>query len=273
MNFGADTAEAGTPQFYPPDEDRMGQGLAQWITVDPAPIVLEAGERYDLKFSINVPEQNVQPGGHYGAIMISSAPPDPESGNVGIASQLATIMLVRVSGEVNEVGSIAEFKFKDPKVWYNHLPIDFLLRFENAGNTHLRPTGNLVITNWLGKRSESVKVNKDYKSVLPMSIRRYEFGWHKGPLHNDMSGLQKEWYNFGLGKYTAQLILNYGATNQIIVDERKFYVWPWRLMTLTGVGLVVILIFLTFMKHIYDKSLMKKFEKIQKKAESKKPKA
>ncbi|MEA3249303.1 MAG: hypothetical protein U9Q03_03020 [Patescibacteria group bacterium] len=270
MNFGADQDEAGTPQFYSPDEDRMGQGLAQWITVDPAPIVLEAGERTDVKFSINVPEENVQPGGHYGAIMISSAPADPESGTVGVASQLATIILVRISGEVNEVGSIAEFGFSDPQIWYNHLPIDFFMRFENAGNTHLRPTGNLIITDWLGRKVETLKVNSpEYKSVLPMSIRKFGFGWHKGPLNDEMSGLRKEWHNFGLGKYKAQLIINYGLNNQIIIDEREFFVWPWRLMTAAGVGLLVLLILLTFFKHFYDKSVMKKYERMQKKARKK----
>lgn len=270
MNFSADQLEGGTPQFYSPDEDRMGQGLAQWITVSAEPIVLEPGERTDVTFVINVPEENVQPGGHYGAIMISSSPPDEEGGMVGVASQLATLIMVRVSGDVREVGSISEFSFKEPKVWYNHLPIDFILRFENAGNTHLRPTGNLIVTNWLGNKTTSIKVNEDFKSVLPMSVRKYEFGWHKGPLNDEMSGLNREWHNFGLGKYKAQLILNYGSTNQIIVDEREFYVWPWRLMILAGIGLLTILVLLTIMKHSYDKSLMRKYEKMQLKAEKRK---
>ncbi len=268
MNFGADPEEAGTPQFYPADEDRMGQGLAKWIEVSPDPIVLGPGERTDVQFTINVPEQNAEPGGHYGAIMISSSPPDPESGTVGVASQLATIILVRISGDIKEIGSIQEFSFKDPQVWYNYLPIDFVLRFENAGNVHLRPTGNLLITDWIGRQVENVKVNPDFKSVLPMSIRKYEFGWHKGPNREDMTGLGKEWNNFGLGKYKAQLILNYGSNNQVIVDEREFYVWPWRLMTICGVGLLILLILLTIFKHFYDKSVMKKFERMQAKAKA-----
>lgn len=270
MNFGADEEEGGTPQFYPPDEDRMGRGLAQWMTVDPAPIVLQPGERTDLPFFINIPYENVQPGGHYGSIMISSSPQDSETGSVGVASQLATIMLVQVTGEVREIGSIHEFGFKDPKVWYNHLPIDFFMRFENAGNTHLRPTGNLIITDWMGRKVESIKVNDEFKSVLPMSIRRFEFGWRKGPLSDGMSNISKEWHNFGLGKYKAQLIINYGNMNQVIVDEREFYVWPWRLMTAFGVGLLVLLILLTIMKHFYDKSVMRKYEKMQAKAKVKK---
>jgi hypothetical protein len=260
MNFGADTEEKGAPQFYSATEDRMGQGLAQWVTVDSSPITLGPGERTDVEFSINVPAENVQPGGHYGAVLISSTPPDPDKGTVGVASQLASIILVRINGEVTEIGALEEFGFLDPQVWYNHLPIDFFMRFENAGNTHLRPTGNLLIYDWMGRKVESIGLNEEYKSVLPMSIRRYEFGWHKGPYNEDMTGLQKEWYNFGLGKYKAQLLVNYGLNNQVIVEEREFYVWPWRLMTIAGVGLLVLLILLTIFKVIYDRSLIKKYE-------------
>jgi len=270
MNFAADDSETGTPQFYSPDEDRMGMGLAKWITFDPSPITLTPGQMANLSFAINVPEENVQPGGHYGSIMLSTSPAGDDGIGVGVASQLATIILVRISGEIREVGNIAEFGFVEPKTWYNHLPIDFFMRFENAGNTHLRPTGNLIITDWFGRRVESVKVNPDFKSVLPMSVRKYEFGWNKGTLNEELSGLQKEWRAFALGKYKAQLLINYGSTNQIIVDEREFFVWPWRLMIIGGAGFLTLLILLTVFKYAYDRSLVKKYEKMQR---SSKPKA
>ncbi|MFC1638692.1 hypothetical protein ACFL26_00270 [Patescibacteria group bacterium] len=263
MNFGSDESEGGTPQFYPPQEDRMGTGLADWITVSTEPITVGPEERANLQFAINVPADDVQPGGHYGSILLSTSPPVTDGVGVGVASQLATIILVRVAGEVREIGSIAEFGFKDPAVWYNYLPVDFFLRFENSGNTHLRPTGNLLIEDMWGRRAATVKVNSDFKSVLPMSIRRYEFGWQKSEPQEGWSELKSEWKNFALGKHKATLILNYGSTNQVVTAEREFYVWPWRLMTIFGIGIILLLIMLTVAKRQYDKSLIRKFEKMK----------
>ncbi|MFH1047014.1 MAG: hypothetical protein V1738_01825 [Patescibacteria group bacterium] len=267
MNFGADTNESGSPQFYPASENRMGQGLADWISVDPSPITVPPGGRANVQFSINVPKDNPEPGGHYGSIMMSTSAPDASGNNgVGVASQLASIMLVRVSGEVREVGGIAEFGFVNPQVWYNHLPIDFMLRFENSGNVHLRPTGNLIIKNWYGGTAANLKVNPDFKSVLPMSVRKYTFGWTKAG-ESEMQALSpiaRELKNFGLGKYKAQLIINYGSTNQILTMEKVFYVWPWRLLSIFGVGLLVLFIVFWFVKRSYDKSLLRKFERMKK---------
>jgi hypothetical protein len=248
----------------------MGQGLAQWISVDPSPITIPAGGRANVQFSINIPEgDDATPGGHYGAIMMSTSPGEDIQRGVGVSSQVASILLVRISGEVREVGGVAEFSFKDPQVWYNHLPIDFILRFENNGNVHLRPTGNLIVTNWYGRRVANIKVNEDFKSVLPMSIRRYEFGWRK-QADRDMerlSPLEKEFYNFAIGKYKVELLLNYGSTNQVLVQEKEFFVWPWRLMIIFGVGVLILLIGAWFGKRSYDKSLMRRFEKMKRKDE------
>ncbi|MBU1029376.1 DUF916 domain-containing protein [Patescibacteria group bacterium] len=273
MNFGADEDESGSPQFYPPEEDQLGRGLAQWITVDTSPITIGPQERANLQFSINVPKgADVQPGGHYGAILMSTSPPSVEGNGVGVASQLSSIMLVRVSGEVREVGGVAEFGFVDPQVWYNHLPIDFLLRFENSGNVHLRPTGNLLIKNWYGRTVESLRVNPEFKSVLPMSIRKLTFGWVKASEDSlsRASALEKELKNFALGKYTAQLVLNYGSTNQVLTATRVFYVWPWRLMAIFGGGLLILLLGFWNFKRNYDKSLLRRFERMKKQVDQSK---
>lgn len=261
VNFSAGKEEAGVPQFYPADENRAGQALAPWIQVDLKAISLGPNERANIPFSINVP-QDAQPGGHYGAIMLSTSPSEAEGGEVGIASQLATLLLMRVSGEVREVGSIAEFGFEDPQVWYNHLPAEFFLRFENSGNTHLRPAGNLLIYNWWGRQVASIEVNGAFKSVLPNSIRRYKFGWHKRGVDEGANPIWNELNNFAFGKYQAQLVLNYGTSNQVVTAVREFTVWPWRVMSVFGVLVFILLILLWFMKRLYDKRLFKRYERM-----------
>lgn len=255
--------EEGTPAFYPAAEDPTGTALAKWITVDTKPIVVGPGQRANLPFSLSVP-QNAQPGGHFGAILLSTTPPAAEGGTVGITSQIASLILVRVSGDVKDLARVAEFGFKEQKLWYNYLPVDFFVRFENDGNTHLRPAGNLFIKNWYGRQVAAIKVNEGFGSVLPKSIRRFEFGWKnvpnppgKGDL---MTELKKEWNNFALGKYTATLVLNYGASNQLLSEERVFYVWPWRLLTILGAAVIIVLLLVTLLMRAYNKAVIRKYE-------------
>ena len=261
MNFGASNNEDGTPRFYPASEDRLGEGMAEWISIETNKIELAPGGRYNLPFSINLPKENVKPGGHYGAILLSSSPPSQDGGAVGVASQLATIILVRVSGDVQEIGGIAEFGFSDPQPWYNHLPVEMFMRFENAGNVHLKPTGNLIIENWYGRKVADIGVNPEAKNVLPLSIRKFVFGWGSKISDEEMGPIETEFRNFALGKYTARLVISYGTTSQVLAAERTVYVWPWRLMLVIGVGLIALLIILVALKRAYDRSLIKKFSR------------
>lgn len=261
-NFTSDKAESGEPQFYGAEENVDGTALAKWITLDPKPITLEPKQKANLPFSINVPKDGAQPGGHYGAILLSTGSPE-EGGKVGIISQLGVLILVRVSGEVREAAAIAEFGFKEKRLWYDSLPVDFFLRFENDGNTHLRPIGSVLITDMFGRRVATVSVNEEMRSVLPRSIRKFEFGWRKAPTPDGegfLADLHREWRNFAIGKFRAQLVVNYGRTNQLLSEEREFSVWPWKLMTVFGAGvLLVILLFATLMRS-HNKAVIRKYE-------------
>ncbi len=263
QNFTSNKEEGGEPQFYPADQNPDGTALAPWITVEQTPITLEPSQRANLSFAINVPKEGVQPGGHYGAILLSTTPPT-ESGKVGIASQLGVLLLVRINGDVKEIGTLPQFGFKHPQIWYNHLPVDFFIRFENDGNTHLRPTGNLFIKDWMGRQVAAIPVNEDFRSVLPNSIRRYEFGWKKLPNlegKDFMSELKNEWRNFALGKYRAQLVLTYGSNNQILSEEREFTVWPWRILCIAGAGLVVLILLVTLLMKAYNRAVIRRYER------------
>ncbi len=268
-NFTAGTEEKGQPQFYPAEEDKDGTALAKWITVDTQPLTIQPMERTNLQLAINVPK-DAQPGGHYGAVLLSTTPPEERTG-VGVASQLATLILIRVSGDVKEIGSLAEFGYAHPQVWYNYRPVDFFIRFENSGNTHLRPVGNLFIKDMFGRQVASIPVNTpDYQSVLPNSIRRFDFGWQGGPVAASDGELAKEWQGFGFGKYKATLVLNYGNEQKLIVDEREFSIWPWRILTIAGAGLLVLILLILVLGRLYNKSIIAKYKKMMDK-EKKKP--
>lgn len=249
---------SGTPSFYDMQKDPYGTALGTWVKIDTKPITVGAGQKYNIPFTINIPN-DASPGGHFGAVLFATQPPD-DKGVVTIGSQVGVLIMMRVNGDVKEVGSIAEFGFSHPKPWYNFLPVDFFVRFENSGNVHLRPTGNVFIFDWTGRQVAAVPVNADFKSVLPQSIRRYEFSWSKndGQAH---SALWNEWNNFAIGKHKAQLVLTYGVGNKTVSGEVSFYVWPWRLMSI-ALGILLLVIFmLTIGKKSYEKSVIRKYER------------
>lgn len=264
MNFKATGDEGGVPMFYPAYEETQGTELAKWVQVDQSAITIAPGERVNIPVSVVVPE-DATPGGHFGAVIFSTSPPDVSGNAVGVMAQLATLIFIRVSGDVTEVGSIAEFGYKNPQVWYNHLPVDFFLRFENSGNVHLRPTGNLFISNWYGRQVASINVNETFSSVLPRTIRRYEFGWSGEGVNADdktfLGGLKNEWNNFAFGKYRALLVLNYGIENKVIADEREFTVWPWRLMIVGGAALLLVILLIILFVKLYGKAVIRGYEK------------
>lgn len=271
-NFTAGEDEGGTPKFYDSADDPYGTALAQWITLDAdvgSSITLKPGERRSLVYTINVP-YDVQPGGHFGALVLGTLPSTDERGGIGIEQQIGELIFVRVSGDIKEQAGLAEFGFKKPQVWYNSLPVEFFVRFENSGNTHLRPTGNLFVKNWWGRQVAAVVVNGDFKSVLPHSIRRFEFAWGEtgqadgGDSPDFMEGLVQEWKNFALGKHKATLVLTYGASNKIITEEREFTVWPWRLMVVGGVGLVMVLALLWLLVKLNNMAVIRRYERMKK---------
>jgi hypothetical protein len=253
----------GTPDWYDAGKDPFGTALASWVTVDTDPIYVKAGERFNLPFSLNVPE-NASPGGHFGGILLSTQPPD-DKGVVAIGSQVGVLILMRVEGDVKEEARIAEFGFSDPQPWYNHLPVGFFVRFENSGNIHLRPTGNMFITDWTGRQVGAVPVNDSFRSVLPQSIRRFSFEWVKDASGGNSSALYREWSNFAIGRHTANLVLAYGTDNKLVTATAAFYVWPWRIMLIAVGILAFIILFLTVGKSAWEKSVIRKYERMKKK--------
>jgi len=238
--------ETGTPNIIP---NSSTEDVAGWMKIAPGPFILQPGERLEVPVEINVP-LDADPGGHYGAVLFAANPPSAttEGSQVAIASKIAALVLVRVQGEVNESGTVADFSTADGKTSYNRLPIGFSLRFENTGNVHIRPTGQITIRNMLGGTSTVVPVNSQKGAVLPSSTRKFTDAlvWEKRPQSeakgNFFQEIGSEWRNFALGPYTANVILTYGQNNDKTTSATvNFWVMPWRVLILTLIVLILII--------------------------------
>jgi len=226
--------ESGAPIFDQASATNPNpRTLASWITLGEKSTFAHAGNTVTIPFTVHIPK-DAEPGGHYAGILVGTSPMEkiPGSG-IGVGSFLSSLILVRVAGDVNETGAIRDF-FADP--WFVEAHnASFTLRFENKGNVHLIPQGEIVIYNMWGKERGKIAINdtNTFGNVLPGSTRKFTFDW------------EGEAHPFDIGRYKAVTTLAYGADGRHTVFRTAyFWVVPWKemLMVLAGLALLVLLI-------------------------------
>lgn len=202
-----------TPPADPTDTHRM----SGWIILPQGMITIPRGKTADIPFTIRVPI-NADPGGHYAAILVGTAPGDKQGGSgTSISSKVTSLIFFRVPGAVIEEGDIRDFFATERMV--ASPDASFSLRFENKGNVHLVPQGEIVITNMWGKERGKIVINErtTFGNVLPNSTRKFAFDWHG------------ESNPFEVGRYSAVATLVYGDEGRKTVYRTTyFWVVPWK---------------------------------------------
>ncbi|MFA6512223.1 MAG: hypothetical protein WCV86_03825 [Patescibacteria group bacterium] len=266
--------ETGTPNF---DFDAELAGLASYITVTPGPIPVGAGERVEVAVKIAFP-LDAEPGGAYASVFFTETPPVPTApGQVAISSKLGSLLIVRVSGDILEMGAVSDFGTEvcnsETKTCaehggtYNRLPIEFFMRYTNTGNVHLRPSGTIAIKNILGGTTATLEMNDADGATLPDSTRKYTAVWEKERVNADEGNIWtdfwqefgNEWRNFGLGRYTAMVTVTAGE-DTIITDTGTLtlWIWPWRVLVISLLVLVALVLIIFFGIKRYNAHILKK---------------
>ncbi|OGF21395.1 hypothetical protein A2316_03680 [Candidatus Falkowbacteria bacterium RIFOXYB2_FULL_38_15] len=248
--------EKGTPNFLPIADKNDPSKLSNWIDVKEKTVTLKSNERKNILFTINIPD-GAFPGGHFAGILW--AMPSANKDSVGITSKTGTLILVNIAGMAEEKARIIEFS-ADKKM-YNHLPVNLSLRFENMGNVYLKPIGEIKIKNIWGKEVASLDVNPGLNNALPGSVRQYNVSWKNKDVAENLSEIIKEKDNFAFGRYSAVATLGYGSADQTLIAEKSFWVFPWRVI---GISLITILVvFLIFVLGIkrYNRWILEKYGK------------
>lgn len=232
VNF-APQGELGQGKFVPLiEEESKGKTIAEWIDVTADEIVIPPEQTIEVPFIVNVPE-DAPPGGHFAALLIGTKPPKEDKQTQVITSQIVTTLLfLRVTGDIDESGNIRSFR--TTKKILEQPQATFELRFENTGNVHILPQGEIRITNMWGQERGVIPINRSslYGNVLPDSVRKYDFTW------------TGEWSPSDVGRYTAIASLAYGEDGRkFSSSEVTFWVIPWKillsvLLVLVGFGLL-----------------------------------
>lgn len=260
-NFEA-SGETGSPSFKPSEE-----GLASWISA-PQSIEVPAGESKTIDFAITIPAE-AEPGGYFAAIFVGTTPPSSNPNELAIGSRIGTLVLFRVNGDIVENGTLLEFATQDKKKWYNALPINFYYRFQNSGADRVFPKSSLTIKNMLGRDRDIVNANPTEGNVLPGSIRRFEVWWKSKTNTSVIPKLQPsdlsfvdtikyQWNNFALGRYKANLHIDYGNKGEVATSSFVLFVFPWQLLLIEALILVIGFFLVRFIFRKYNRWIIKK---------------
>jgi len=147
------------------NNEEKNTGIKAWIEPQHDTITLNAGETRDVKFFVNVPE-DAAVGSHYGAVIFNTTV--GEDNQVQIDGSVATHILINVKGDTNALGNIKEFN--TPVVAMGD--INYVSKFENLGNIHYVPYGEVFIKNIFTNHSELYVYDKHF--VFPNVIMTFE---------------------------------------------------------------------------------------------------
>jgi hypothetical protein len=217
--------------------------LSEYVSSELQEFSLKFGEKMTFAVTITTPA-DIEPGGHYGAIIVSNESPGALDGNgnevVGgtrLTSRIGSLILMRINGEVNESGYLDTFKISGPHALFRQkMPTSFEISFKNDGTVHLVPYGTINIKNIFG--AEIAQIPVDAYFALPDSTRYQEISWPGK--------------SFSFGLYTAELELYKGYGNQFDTQAFRFFVLPLAVVFSVLGGIALLFVILYFISRRFE---------------------
>lgn len=185
-----------------------------WISYPKEKLIIPAKEKLIVPYSISVPD-DASFGGRSVVFIIESS-----GGN--IHSKVNTLCFLTVPGDAKEdllLNNFSFYPFITPRSTGN-----LHIELKNAGKTHARPEGFLVIRNMFGiERGRYELINENsLGTIIPTAKRSSDYSW-EGSMNS---------FDFGL--WNAKIELKYGTNGDHLISDRAFFlVLPWKALLLT----------------------------------------
>lgn len=231
--------EDGEAEISKPEKNNLA---VSWIKLPVNSFELKPGQIAHVPLIVNIPA-TAPVGGYYLASMWqTSFAPKKDQSQIGVSSRIGAILLIRVNGEVKEQLNVADFKITDGQKWSSYKNVGFSVRLENQGNVHVSPQGQLVIKNMFGGVSASLPFNSEKGNILPSSVRQFENSWGSQGKDGFFEGFASEWRDFGFGKYSARLDLEYGSGRERLQSSAiSWWIIPYRTIILALVLILIVI--------------------------------
>ena len=150
-------------------------GLANWITLPSGDtIALPNGQATIIKVNIQN-RADLAPGGHYGAVVVTtSSPPTAGSNNIKFKQELTSLLFVKKLGGEQfglQLQSLTTDNVKD-------VPGIVSLKFGSTGNVYVIPRGYIDVTDSKGRLLAKGIINPESTLVLPETARIFTTTLH-----------------------------------------------------------------------------------------------
>lgn len=232
-------------------EPNLYDDTTKFIQLPVASFSAQPKEWTNVNFTITLPHTTNF--GYDWVLLISQE--DTKVLSEGVAAKLNGSVAIPVLLDVNKKnatvgGNILDFK--TDASWYEYPPVTFLTEFENTGNIHIKPRGNIFITDWRGERVATLDINKDLGAVLPRARRQFATTWsdsfitwedktidgtivtdaHGKPIKNLKIRFDKI-LDMRIGRYTAHAFIVVSGPNKDYSYESTttFIMFPWLVVT------------------------------------------
>lgn len=150
-------------------------GFSSWFEI-PAGVALNASEQRHVPFTLRIPT-DAPPGGHFAVMWWGTGNPNASEG-LSIITRAGILVYLRVSGDVKEEASFAQFS--SGKKIFVAGPITFSANVKNSGNVAITPKGTITIKNIFGVEKASVPFNPNGAIVLPGNTKHIASVWNFG---------------------------------------------------------------------------------------------
>jgi hypothetical protein len=183
-----------------------GNSLKEWLHPELNDFAVAPKQEFLLKFTVDVPT-TADPGTHYGALLVATAPVT-QAGGAAVQTKIGPIILVKVLGDVKEKLTLESFTMAR---FTESPPIALKARFKNEGTVHEAPSGSIEVLNMFGGLVATGTL--PVLNVLPGAVRKIESSVGDG---------------LWLGRYTVLFRAAYGVGGEELDAKRIIWVVPWR---------------------------------------------
>ena len=219
-----------------------------WFSTQENFLILQPHEVRDFQYTISVPT-DASAGGHYVAILFSRAAPQEltTTPTIMTGAKNGVSFFIRVTGAIQEGVGVLDFSSM-PSDSFRRLPVSFETRLQNLGNVHVKPSGSVVIKNFLGREVTKLPFNPDSILILPNGTRRFLSTWAKTDMTEQRKGagwvssVMVELRNFAFGPYTAEIQAVYGDSEQRLSAKTSFWIVPWSVISVASALLVLLIL-------------------------------
>ena len=241
--------QPGTAVILTPEDDALTPySASKWVTVEKDFITLESNKNTKLKYTIEVP-QDITDGEYTVEIFLISESNFQQAGTAAFASLASgTPIFIKIGDEFVENAEL--LKFVSDKKMYDEIVVTFNSRIKNLGDTHIRPTGEIIVENIFRQEVARIPFNKNTQSLLRDTTGDYEDFWNQSSYLSPNKAI-------AIGPMRASLLVTYRSSQPgfaVLNGETTFWIIPWKIIIAILIIIILAIIISTNKKRASKKN-------------------